>query len=63
MLPYQQRVVEERRQLDNKVGLLDQFLSTNASINLTHEERSLLALQSDTMKLYSAILQKRISLF
>ena len=63
LLPYQQRVVDERIELDTKRRLLDIFISTGAFHNLESVEQDLLKQQSTRMTQYSDILARRIGLF
>lgn len=61
--PWQQRVVEERKELDKKIAALDKYLGVEAvykvSVNVFVDMR----MQLDLMQRYSAILSKRIAEF
>ena len=61
--PYQSRVVEEKRELDEKIDKLVKFHGSEAFIGLSSDERDRLTRQSDIMRSYSAILSERISAF
>jgi len=62
--PYQQRVIEEHRQLKIKADALNTWLNSKAvPSGLTTDERLLMELQASTMQLYTEILARRISLF
>ncbi len=63
MLPYQERVVSERKALDRKIAKLCKFLESDEFENLGHDEKMLLAQQQYAMLKYSEILLKRIALF
>lgn len=56
--PYQEKVFEEKRQLDEKIYNLNMFLGGTHDISPKHLE--LLKQQFFTMKEYSEILHKRI---
>lgn len=64
-LPHQQRVVDEKRELDDKLCKLSAFISTNKfeSIVQDEQERIRLACQEDAMQEYSRILGLRIANF
>lgn len=61
--PYQQRVVEEREQLNEKISSLMAFIKTESFKALSNYDRTLLNLQAEIMGDYLAILTKRISRF
>lgn len=63
MEAYQQRVVDERRELDEKIERLAGFIASTAFDFVDHELRQLLLRQIEAMGVYSEILRKRISLF
>ena len=65
LAPHQQRVVDEKRDLDEKLQKLTAFIGseTFASIVQDEAERGRLARQEETMTNYSAILTERISSF
>lgn len=58
MLPYQQRVIEEKSQLDERIEKLELFLNGPAMIEKTNAD--LLRIQLSVMRSYSTILQTRI---
>ena len=64
MLPHQQRVIDEKRKLDDKVKKLIQFIHTNPTFeSLDPSEQERLKEQCETMWKYSEILGKRIEAF
>lgn len=58
--PHQQRVVEEKAELDERIAKLDAFTRTPTFGRLDDGERSLLLEQANTMTRYSKILGARI---
>jgi hypothetical protein len=63
MQPHEQRVVEERDELQTKTRKLGEFLETQTYSNLPYEDRKLLNIQHATMQAYSEILNTRIGRF
>jgi hypothetical protein len=63
MMPHQQRVIDEKEDLDAKLGKLIPFLSSDTCLSLPFDERSRLKRQSEVMAEYSAILGERIAAF
>ena len=63
MAPYQQRVVDERAELDARIESLGKFFDTQTFQALDTGERSLLVQQHRVMKVYSHILGDRIGAF
>jgi hypothetical protein len=63
LLPHEQRVVEEVKELDAKREKLSAFMLTDTCKSLPEREQSLLEQQKLVMSLYSNILHERISLF
>ena len=63
--PHQQRVVDEKRELDEKLQKLTTFINSEkfAEIVKDEDERGRLVCQEDVMKDYSAILAERIAAF
>jgi hypothetical protein len=64
MLPHQQRVVDEKAELDDKATKLSNFIGTNpmfASLDPAEQER--MKEQCEIMWQYSEILGKRIEAF
>jgi hypothetical protein len=61
--PYQLRVIEERAQLNEKIGKLATFFTTDAFRALPTEARDLLMEQHVVMLRYSNILFQRIACF
>lgn len=63
MAPHQQRVVEEKADLDVKLGKLMIFNTSDVCRALPEDERKRLIAQQDAMTTYSLILEQRISAF
>jgi len=61
--PHQQRVVAEKKALDEKMIALLQFFQTPVFHGLSEAERSRLRQQSRFMDGYSAVLKERIEAF
>lgn len=61
--PHQQRVVDERQELELKLGKLRDFLKTEMCLSLPFDERALLARQERVMAEYSEVLAERINSF
>ena len=61
--PHQQRVVEEKRDLDEKLAKLGAFFDTPIFAGLDEGEKGRLELQEEVMTKYSVILGQRISAF
>ena len=61
--PFQQRVIEERRQLVDKLDSLIAFMGMDIFKDLDEEERYRLILQRDAMTSYACILLDRIHAF
>ena len=59
--PWQERVVEEKEQLAERLEKLSAFLVSQACLSLPFEERCLLARQAQTMAQYLDILLDRIA--
>lgn len=63
MQPYQERVVQEKKELDEKIGKLDMFRYGSVYLTLSEEERLRLTRQFVHMKDYSDVLGERIAAF
>ncbi len=63
LLPHQQRVVEERMELMNKITKLHEFFKTPVFAALDETDKDLLEIQSDCMMEYADILLNRINRF
>ena len=63
MQPYQQRVVDEQAELNEKLVKLIQFTTTLKYRELTHRDRELLVEQQGAMAAYNSILADRIAGF
>lgn len=63
MKPHQQRVVDEKSSLDEKIGKLVAFMDSDASQVLSLSEEDDLEEQLEYMQKYSEVLERRISKF
>ena len=63
MLPHQQRVVDEKTELDTKREKLDEFKNMDAFARLPWQEQERLNTQAHIMTMYSAVLGERIAAF
>jgi hypothetical protein len=63
MLPYQQRVIDEKKSLDEKLVKLKDFMDTQEYRQLLEAEQNRMFKQSLVMKEYSDILRARIAYF
>jgi hypothetical protein len=63
MEAYQQRVVEEKRELDIKRDKLTEFLKSPNRIKVPQDEQDRLTRQLAVMEVYSGILAERITHF
>ena len=63
MQPHEQRVVDEKNELGDKLERLLTFLQTDFYKTLTEKEQELLYFQSQVMEDYYETLQQRIELF
>lgn len=63
MLPYQERVVAERRQLNEKIARLEAFVDSDAYPRLSETEQDLLKQQLAAMRQYRYILALRVALW
>ena len=63
MQPHQQRVVDEKLELDGKIVRLDKFLEGDLFKSLPEEEKDRLVRQLRAMNEYFAILGERIAAF
>ena len=61
--PHQQRVIDEKAELDEKVEKLGAFIHSDAFTNVETEERARLYRQFVVMKNYAKILGERIAAF
>lgn len=61
--PFQERAKKEKRDLDEKMVKLKQYLDSDAVRNISLEDAKLLYYQYGAMEAYSDILGKRISRF
>ena len=63
MLPHQQRVVDEKTELDSKREKLGEFKNMDAFARLPWQEQERLNTQAHIMTMYSAVLGERIAAF
>jgi len=64
MQPHQERVVTEKKELDQKIDKLKAFIAENPTFKaLPSDEQHLLNRQFDVMVEYSTILRRRIDNF
>lgn len=63
MKKYQQRVTDEKTELDGKIERLDAFLKTEMAQNLPPDENLRMTRQLAVMRKYSTILGERIAYF
>jgi len=61
--PHQQRVIDEKGELDQRRKKLESFYSTSLFHSLPESEQSLLLRQGVAMRNYSEILGERIAAF
>jgi hypothetical protein len=63
MQAYQQRVIEEKQELDAKLDKLNQFIDSPQFLVIDGEEQKRLRLQRTFMLAYSNVLGERIEAF
>lgn len=63
MQPHQQRVIDEKRELDEKREKLGEFKNKEFFLKLTWQEQERLNTQAHIMTMYSAVLGERIAAF
>jgi len=63
VMTFQQRVIEERNELDEKLDKLLDFCDTTIFESLPDEEKTSLLIQQNLMAAYSNVLQSRIKRF
>jgi crAss001_48 related protein len=63
MEPYQERVIEEKKELDEKIEKLAAFIESDAFISVSTREKVRLHRQEVLMQLYSKVLADRIEAF
>lgn len=63
MQPHQQRVVDEKTELDSKIEKLNAFINSEAIKKVDEQEQFRLGAQSVAMQRYSDILAERIANF
>ena len=61
--PHQQRVIDERADLDGRIAKLAAFIDSPTYLAVCHEEQERLEDQLDVMHIYSEILAARIRAF
>jgi hypothetical protein len=62
-LPHEQRVIQERQDLETKIVALDQFIGSELFNSLPYTDQTLLHGQYEYMRAYSFILSERINRF
>lgn len=63
MLPHQERIVEEKKELEDKIIKLSAFMITSSFKGLNADERERLYKQISYMRCYCSILEERIANF
>lgn len=63
MQPHQQRVIDEKAELDEKLEKLKSFFTTDIFAGLDTDEMERLQRQADHMEAYSGVLGERIEAF
>ena len=63
LAPHQQRVVDEKRDLDDKREKLGNFKNTDLFASLPWQEQERLNTQAHIMTMYSEVLGERIAAF
>lgn len=63
MEAYQQRVVDEKAEVSEKLEKLETFLGSANFTKVPHQEQTRLARQSLIMQLYEQVLSERIAAF
>ena len=63
MQEYKQRIVSEKKELDQKIGRLAAFLDGETAATVSVEEIERMKRQFEIMKEYSQILAERIAAF
>jgi hypothetical protein len=63
MQPHQQRVVDEKAELDEKLEKLRAFFGTDRFDGLDTDEKKRMWRQADHMEAYSGVLGERIAAF
>lgn len=63
MQAFQERVVEEKKELDIKIGKLEEFTESESFGIVPDDERLRMTRQLDCMKKYGLILGERIAAF
>ena len=61
--PHQQRVVDEKAELDERLQKLNAFARSDTFLDLNFEDQNLLAKQSNLMRELSVVLGDRIARF
>lgn len=63
MLSYQQRVIDEKAELDERLVKINKFFATGTFAELPQDEQDRMQRQAKVMKRYSEILGQRIDAF
>lgn len=63
MQPHQQRVVDEKSELDKKLEALKKFFTSEIFLKLNPDEQERLERQASHMSAYSQVLGERVAAF
>ena len=63
MMEYQQRVMDEKNQLAERLGKLNDFMLGTVFLSLTNDEKNRLNRQGKIMQLYLDVLEERVEAF
>lgn len=63
MHDYQQRIIDEKKELDEKLELINFFFDSQTYFALSESEQVRIRKQGDAMELYSQVLTERINAF
>ena len=63
MQPHQQRVVEERAELEDKLGKLQTFILSERFVSVPDDEQGRMVLQHHIMNALALVLEQRIAAF
>lgn len=61
--PHAQRVIDEKRELDERLTKLTAFLDSEGSRKLGKRDQQLMRMQQDAMAIYSHVLGERLALW
>ena len=63
MEAHEKRVIEEYEELESKIAKLTSFMETEVFESILPEDKGLLMIQLEAMKMYSSTLMRRIERF